>query len=100
MKILFVLIGFVFIVVVIVFGGIFWIFVNVFSLLIVVGLILCVFLVNHFIVDVLNAFKTVFSSGDVDPNEGHRHVMVLQTFRMVVIGLGILGTFIGLVQMF
>jgi flagellar motor component MotA len=99
MKILFALVGLGLIGAAVVLGGSPAIFFNAPSLLIVVGLTLCVPLANHSIMDAFNAFRTAFSSGDVDRNEGQRHVTVLQTFRMAATGSGIVGTFIGLVQM-
>lgn len=99
MKLVFALAGLGLIGAAIILGGSPIIFVNAPSLLIVIGLTVCVPLANHSISDAHNAFSAVFSTGDVDPNEGQRHVTVLQTFRMAATGSGILGTFIGLVQM-
>jgi len=99
MKFLFAFTGLVLISAAIMFGGSPLIFFNAPSLLIVIGLTVCVPLANHSLSETTQAFGAACGTGPVDTEGGMRHVTVLQTFRMAATGSGILGTFIGLVQM-
>ena len=99
MKIVFAIMGVALIVAAIVLGSPLQAFINGPSLLIVVGLVLCVGLANHTTKEVSNAFQVALSNEPVDPNEGQRHAAVLQTFRIAATGAGITGTFIGFIQM-
>ena len=83
----------------IVYGGSFWAFVNVPSLLIVVGLSICIPLATFSPSQVLAALGATASDAPLDAADAHRHISVLQTIRTVAAGSGIIGTLIGLIQM-
>ena len=99
MKYLFGFAGVVLILAAITFGSDLTEFINIPSVIIVVGLTICVPLAHHSINEVTGALGAALCSSDIDPNDGQHHVSVLSTIRMAAVGSGVVGFLIGLIQM-
>jgi flagellar motor component MotA len=99
MKTIFAVLGAALVIAAIKFGTDLIAFIDAVSLILVLGLTVCVPLANFSVKEVGAAVSAAMSSGPLDATEGHRHVSVLQTVRMAAAGSGVVGTFIGLIQM-
>ena len=99
MRILFALIGTALVVAAITLGSAFQSFLDAPSALLVLGLTVCVPLANFSIREVMDAIGAALGSGPIAAEETRQHTSVLQTIRMAAAGSGIIGTFIGLIQM-
>ena len=74
-------------------------FINVPSLLIVLGGTLLLSLAHHAPQDLWEAHRASLGHAELHASVAARHMAVLQTMRVLAIGTGLVGTIIGLVQM-
>ena len=99
MKLIFALVGIALFLAAIMMGGSITMFVNLPSVLIVIGGTITFSLAHHSSSEVGEALKAAFGTEEVSAENAGKHLAVFATLRVLVYGSGVTGVLIGLIQM-